>query len=545
MKPNLTKIIAAILGIAGLSITITVNVAVRVDVRPPVPLDELGLAETHSQDAAPVAAEMPSFFVAGAFGQDNSRRNVRLWEFAKQANGGQHLPNYPQQTGDCVAFGTRSAAEYFTAAAVANGVIESDVKLVFPPHIYGGSRVTIGRGRLGRSAGSVGAWAAAWVRDYGVLPADTPGLPPYSGRLSDEWGVRGVPQKFVDASKEFLFRTVAPVRNARDVRDAVCNGYPVTIASDFGTRTIRAIDGRRVAIRDGRWMHQMVIVGYDGETGSRPYYYVLNSWGPNAHPAPLQGEPPGGFWITDADVEYIVRQNDSFAYSGFDGFPVQEFDLDFSVIGQMAAHTHDAMGETTMPTIWTEGIDPAMYGPGMAIGLLLMFAAGLLWTLGNGRRAAMTMVLLAAASVPIATVQAQEPMDLDFYSLMMPTANTAAFKSESAANDASNGYALDWSIIAAAATLSADEDEPRCDFSEIIRAASRETATPPAETPRPTHTGLDRYKGLFIWRDGSVKSTPQPGVNYPSVGVMAVADAVQTQPVTYWRCTPQGCYQVR
>ena len=41
--------------------------------------------------------------------------------------------------------------------------------MLSPEVIYGGSRVEIGGGRI-RGDGSIGAWAARWVRDYGVVP---------------------------------------------------------------------------------------------------------------------------------------------------------------------------------------------------------------------------------------------------------------------------------------------------------------------------------------------------------------------------------------
>lgn len=38
----------------------------------------------------------------------------------------------------------------------------------------------------------------------------------------------------------------------------------------------------------------------------------------------------GGFWISESDCDRIVKQDDSFAFSSFDGFPAQE--LDFNVL---------------------------------------------------------------------------------------------------------------------------------------------------------------------------------------------------------------------
>lgn len=338
LRGTLAVVLTAALTAAG--VTLTMSLTVNVDVNtPPVPAESLGWAGPEEvAKAAPIVAGMPPFEIVDENGrrivQDNLRANVRLWEAEVQVYGG-FLPNVPQETGDCVSFGMARAVEIVQCVQIAREGSGAELKLVDRPAIYGGSRVTIGGGRL-RGAGSVGAWAAEWVQKHGVLRQDFPGVPPYSGRRADEWGRRGVPQEFLAELREHPVKTVSQVRNVNDLRDAVCNGYPVTIASDFGTRTIRERDGRMVAKWDSSWMHQMCIDGYDGSLGpGREYFHVANSWGTNAHPQPIDGSPPGGFWITADDADRIVRQGDSFAVSLFTGFRAQ--DLDFRVFGQTNA----------------------------------------------------------------------------------------------------------------------------------------------------------------------------------------------------------------
>lgn len=502
------RTLALLLGLAGISIAVTVNVAVEVHVRPSVPLADLGLSPDHTIQAAPVVAQMPTFFVVGADAQENRTKNVRLWEWAKLANNGQHLRNYPQEIGDCVSHGARNACEYFNAAGIGKGTLSSEYHELFPPWIYGGSRVTVGKGRLGRGDGSVGAWAAEFVQRYGVLRADLPNVPAYSGRVAKDWGWKGPPAEFFDHAKEFTFETVAPVRSAQDVCDAICNGYPVTIASDFGTRTIRPKDGRQVALRNSKWMHQMCIIGWDGSTNAGPWAYVLNSWGPDAHPKPLQGEPPGGFWIHSDDVEYIVRQGDSFAFSGFDGFPPQEFVPDFNVIGQANAAAADGVpvvqeGETMFP------IPLEFQVPGTGIGLALIAMALVLWFWrGNrhGRVAIYLPVVVALASISMvanpATLSAQD------WSRLVRAANSPTptgdsltrlpeFSRDATDADSDSVGAVDFDrlILAARAPdattakslslttkdLASDAECPQIDFLRVIRAATAPTvpATPP------------------------------------------------------------------
>lgn len=328
----------------GLAITVSVSVSVQVNT-PPVPPESLGWAGPEAVEAAsPIVEAMPEFQIVGAV-EDNSGKNVRLWEFTKRINGGKHTPNYPQQVGDCVSFGGKNVLEYLQARQICvntpfhvmDGVTRGppiEWRPVFPPYLYGYSRVVIGDGRLRGSDGSVGAWLAKGVQQGGVLPSDADGVPEYSGAVARQWGDKGPPDGFVNVAREHLVRTVSQVRSADDVRDAICNGYPCTIASNFGTKTIREQDGRMVARWDGRWMHQMAVVAYDG-SGREPYFYILNSWGPSAHPQPLQGEPPGGFWVTAKTMDGICKQGDSFAFSEMDGFPSNE--MDFNVIGSNGA----------------------------------------------------------------------------------------------------------------------------------------------------------------------------------------------------------------
>jgi len=91
-----------------------------------------------------------------------------LWDFARQITGKLLPPANQGQVGSCVAFGTARAIEYSICAEIVNGQNEEFAKLV-EEVIYGGSRVEIGGGRLGYGDGSIGAWAASFVKKYGII----------------------------------------------------------------------------------------------------------------------------------------------------------------------------------------------------------------------------------------------------------------------------------------------------------------------------------------------------------------------------------------
>ncbi len=280
------------------------------------------MAAAHSH----LAAEMPKFAIVGDDGeavvQDNARKNVRLWHSSLKVLKS-HLPNEPQQVGDCVSWGAANAVNYLQLVDIAAGK-DAEFHKVFPPYIYGTSRVNIGGNQL-RGDGSCGVWAARAVQIYGVISQEMPGVPKYSGAVAREWGSKGVPRQWLDEGKKQLVRQVSPVRSVDDLRDAICNGYPVTVASDVGYNKIVKQDGRLVGVRNGRWAHQMCFLAYDG-SGAKKYYYLLNSWGPDAHGKPLGDEPPGGFWVVESDAALMVSQGDSFAFAGFDGFVAREFE---------------------------------------------------------------------------------------------------------------------------------------------------------------------------------------------------------------------------
>jgi len=67
----------------------------------------------------------------------------------------------------------------------------------------------------------------------------------------------------------------------------------------------------------------MALLGYKG--GSRPGGFILNSWGEDSHTGPAgYGDPsPAGFWADPNVIDGMLRQQDSWAFSSVDGFPVR------------------------------------------------------------------------------------------------------------------------------------------------------------------------------------------------------------------------------
>lgn len=248
---------------------------------------------------------------------------MMLWEIGRKILG-TDSPNYPQEIGCCVAFGAKNACEYVQFFPIANGAREKWTR-VFPPYLYGCGRVFVGKNQLGWQDGSIGAWQAQAVKEYGTIPIDTPNCPAYSGRVSKKWGYTpGPPQEFVKVGREHLVKSAAFVQTWGDVVAAVTNGYPVTIASNVGFDMTPRSDGFHHY--STHWGHMMCIIGVDDDPGD-PYACVLNSWG-DVHGQVKDfkaGEiwPKGTLRVRKKDVLAILAEKDSFAYSALQGFPEQ------------------------------------------------------------------------------------------------------------------------------------------------------------------------------------------------------------------------------
>jgi hypothetical protein len=279
-------------------------------------------------EAPRIAALMPKFAITDADGNavSGAGKFAELWKFGKLSNGGKHIATWKQESGDCVSMGWSNAIAYRQAFQIANEQRNEVLKIPFPPYMYGVSRVLIGKRQLGRGAGSVGAWAAQGSLSYGVLPVEHASQLgySYSGPLADQWGWTGPPKQTTDFGSKFRIRTVSQVKSWEDVRDALVHGYPCTVASNvgFNGRFVEA-DEKRWGTASGQWGHQMCFIGAEDRAHRNKGAYVINSWGADAHPKPLNDEPPGGFWVKWQDVQRMVQQGDSWAYSDFDGFPAE------------------------------------------------------------------------------------------------------------------------------------------------------------------------------------------------------------------------------
>lgn len=260
---------------------------------------------------------------------------VLLYKFVEKLIG---KYNVRKQDGpDCVAHGAACVIDAVKAAEiVSKKQAEEWTAETSTEDIYGGSRVNIGKGELGSSGGSFGAWAAKYVNEIGTLARIDYGkfnLSKYNYSIANKWGLpgNGVPDFLIKEANKHKIRTVSLIKTYTEARDALANGYAITIASNQGFATNRDREG--FSYPQGTWAHQMSLIGLDdiGEDCSkkRPGVLCQNSWGPDWIVGPKRHEQPdGSFWI-DADVleSRILSNGDSWAFSDYDGFLPKKLNL--------------------------------------------------------------------------------------------------------------------------------------------------------------------------------------------------------------------------
>ena len=229
--------------------------------------------------------------------------------------------NERQTTGDCVSHSTRNACDVSRA-------VEIDVHNEREAWIARGATEAIYGARGHGGQGMSCSRAAEFVSKNGgiLLRKNYKGVADftkYNGNLGAGWGGRGLPDPVIDAANDHQIKTVSLVRTIEEARDALANGYGLSVCSNYGFSNKR--DKKGIANVSGNWAHAMAWIACD-DTGSEPLFLVQNSWGKwNDGGHPEWGNIPDGSFLIRAEVASgMLAGNGSYAFSNFDGFPVQK-----------------------------------------------------------------------------------------------------------------------------------------------------------------------------------------------------------------------------
>ncbi len=243
-------------------------------------------------------------------------------------NGNRNASPAPD-TGTCVSRGTYRACMLSYLKAIDEKRIQGrPVVIAFEP-IYGGGRITIGKGRLGNGGGMYGGWAAEFVSRIGCAERNRYGTIDLSvddpiGRtdLARDWGNRGLPPEILAACTHKFDAHLA--RTIDEQLDVIACGFAGAMSSNltggernqYGMSRLNQPTSHCEAVVG-------VFVAQNGEDG------VLrqNSW----RDSPSGGEilklangqeyvlPQGCYGVTASDAEKALRNGESWHFEPKEG----------------------------------------------------------------------------------------------------------------------------------------------------------------------------------------------------------------------------------
>lgn len=283
---------------------------------------------------------------------------VFLWEAVKQVYG--YYPFNWQLIGTCVNGGGQNGLITRQSLEILHGAKHETAKIPFTLIPYAMAR---GANRAEGDGASCTEFARK-LRDVGIAPTDTPGLPaphliPIKGRDDAKVIVyspatveeierlgsgdrkvkqyelffstgRNLKPEWLAAANKYKLQFVQ-CRSAEDVKRELRRGRPVLSGGDWGGRTqgLKYAGEPRVLLNEhaDSWAHQQSILGFWEHPTLGLIFFWLNQWyylqngiAIPMHGTVTMGEPPGGYWTASKDVDYQASTGEVFAIHTFDGY---------------------------------------------------------------------------------------------------------------------------------------------------------------------------------------------------------------------------------
>lgn len=276
-------------------------------------------------DAFLATLSKPTLAQAGPDLVLDERRDVNLGKYLLAVS-----PSWKrgsQKIGSCVGWGWALSVDILAACDVLlRNEPERFGGRTLEASVYGFSRVEArGQRNLGGD-GSYGGAAAKAVTKFGTLHYgvnyDGVTFTDNSGTREKEWGRDGVPDKLEPFAAQRKVNSVTMVKTFEDAAKAIQNGYPVAVCSMRGfSMTLR--DGYLTPM--GQWAHCMQFCAV--RWSPRPALLCVNSWGDCYTGTVDQSLPPAlqrsAGWVEASVCTSMLSGEDSFALSGYNGFPPQ------------------------------------------------------------------------------------------------------------------------------------------------------------------------------------------------------------------------------
>lgn len=223
--------------------------------------------------------------------------------------------------GSCVSRATHRAAQDSHGMAIRRGrLVGKPVELCYET-IYGGGRVKIGNGSLGWQGGMVGAWAARYVREVGVLPRGVYGSHDLTHSREDLAELWGRPRVGAPSELEAISHPVKAVHHVKTVDEladctaaefgsAMCSTWLFGDRNKKGMSTYAGPTAHCESIRG-------VFITMEGGLG----FVRQQSWGPNSPQGPQKlqyagGEidlPPGCYGVYGEDLQQAMNTGETWA----------------------------------------------------------------------------------------------------------------------------------------------------------------------------------------------------------------------------------------
>tara|TARA_B100002019_G_scaffold290683_1_gene308935 strand:- start:2802 stop:3728 length:927 start_codon:yes stop_codon:yes gene_type:complete len=229
-------------------------------------------------------------------------------------------PAEKQTTGDCVSHSTRNAIDITRA-------VEIDIKGESEDFIVRSATEAIYQSRGHRGQGMTCSGAAKYVHEKGgILLRKDYGKVDLSKYNSSLGARHNIPKSiYIDEASKHQVKTISAITTVEEARDALANGYGISVCSGYGFSSRR--DSKGIAKRSGSWAHAMAWIACDDtrERYNEMLFLVQNSWGKWNSGPKVHGQPDGSFWIRERDARGMLSGNwGSWVFSDVDGFPARK-----------------------------------------------------------------------------------------------------------------------------------------------------------------------------------------------------------------------------
>ena len=270
------------------------------------------------EDTAKVLGElpMPVFGAAAHTLYGSGKDKLRLPFKSLLKFDSEFGPSERQTTGDCVSHSTRNAVDITRA-------VEIDVKGEREDFVARGATEAIYQSRGHKRQGMTCSGAARYVHDKGgILLRQDYGAVDLSTYNSKTGSQHKIPNSvYRDEARKHQVKTISNIRTVDEARDALANGYAISVCSGYGFSSRR--DSHGIAKRSGKWSHAMAWIACD-DTHKRlneTLFLVQNSWGSWNSGPKCCDQPEGSFWIREKDARGMLSGGGAWVFSNVDGFP--------------------------------------------------------------------------------------------------------------------------------------------------------------------------------------------------------------------------------